>query len=146
MSNVTNYLQPAEIAAYQLRSNQADQAAQRGLFKLANRKSETTQDFGIAQDRANKNWAQTYRRFPSTFARRNVLRSGIYQGARQQSTMDYQNALGDLQRQYDRTMGGYGEQGGDIELQLQMGQEAIVAERNARQQQLASQLNGVMGR
>lgn len=144
MSNVTNYLQPTQIAAYQLRQNQADQAAQRGLFKLANRKSEATQDFGIAQDRANKNWAQTYRQLPSTFARRNILRSGIYQGARQQSTMDFQNALGDLQRQYERTLGGYNEQGGDIELQRQMAQEAIAQERNARQQELASQIMGVM--
>lgn len=144
MSNVTNYLDPAEIAAYNLRERQAGTAAQRGLFKLANRKSETTQDFGLAQDRANRNWAESYRRFPSTFARRNILRSGIYQGARQQSNLDFQNALADLQRQYERTMGGYGEQAGDIELQRNMALEAIAAERNARQAQLAAQLREVM--
>jgi len=144
MSNVTNYLDPTEIAAYDLRQRQAGTAAQRGLYKLANRKSEATQDFGIAQDRANKNWAQTYRQFPSTFARRNILRSGIYQGARQQSNLDFQNALGDLQRQYERSMGNYNEQGGDIELQRDMMLESIASERNARQNQLAAQLREVM--
>jgi hypothetical protein len=144
MSNVTNYLQPAEIAAYELRQQQAGTAAQRGLFKLANRKSETVQDFGLAQDRANKNWARTYRQFPASFARRNVLRSGIYQGARQQSNLDFQQALGDLQRQYERNMGSYNEQGGDIELQRNMALESIAAERNARQSQLATQLREVM--
>jgi hypothetical protein len=144
MSNVTNYLQPAEIAAYELRGQQASTAAQRGLFKLANRKSETTQDFGLAQDRANQGWARTYRQLPSTFARRNILRSGIYQGARKQSNLDFQQALGDLQRQYERNMGSYNEQGGDIELQRNMALESIAAERNARQTQLASQLREVM--
>jgi hypothetical protein len=144
MSNVTNYLGPAEIAAYNLRERQAGEAAQRGLFKLTNRKSEATQDFQLAQDRANKNWAQSYRRFPSMFARRNVLRSGIYSGSRQQANLDFQQALGDLQRQYERTMGGYGEQGGDIELQRNMMLQSIAAERDARQQQLAAQLREVM--
>jgi hypothetical protein len=144
MSNVTNYLQPAEIAAYDLRERQAGQAAQRGLMKLTNRKSEATSDFGLAQDRANRNWAESYRRFPGMFARRNVLRSGIYQGARQQSNLDFQNALADLQRQYNRTMGGYGEQATDIEMQRNMVLEAIAAERNARQAQLAAQLREVM--
>jgi|LakMenEpi03Aug12_release.lakeMendotaPanAssembly.Ray.scaffolds.fasta_scaffold03005_35 hypothetical protein len=144
MSNVTNYLDPAEIAAYDLRQRQIGTAAQRGLYKLTNRKSEATQDFGLAQDRANKNWAESYRRFPGTFARRNVLRSGIYQGARQQSNLDFQNALGDLQRQYERNMGSYNEQGGDIEMQRQMGLESVAAERNARQAQLAAQLREVM--
>lgn len=144
MSNVTNYLDPAEIAAYDLRQRQIGTAAQRGLYKLTNRKSEATQDFGLAEDRANKNWAESYRRFPGTFARRNVLRSGIYQGARQQSNLDFQNALGDLQRQYERNMGSYNEQGGDIEMQRQMGLESVAAERNARQAQLAAQLREVM--
>lgn len=50
------------------------------------------------------------------------------------------NAVGDLNRTYDRQMGGYAENQGDIEMMLNMNRTSVERERNARQQNLASQL------
>lgn len=143
MSNVTNYLGPAEIAAYQLRAQQAETAANRALANLTTQKSYATQDFGLTQDQANRNWAQTYHQLPGAFARRNVMRSGIFQAARQNSAQTFQDALANLQRQYERTMGGYNTQAGDIESIRNMTLQQIEAERLARQEQLAAQLRDV---
>lgn len=144
MSNVTNYLSPEEINAYQTRINQADMGAQRGLTKLGNRRSEATQDFNTNWGRLGRQWDNYQRSLASPYARRNVLRSGIMKRAADDYGLDRANAYGDLQRNYDRTMGGYAESQGDIEMILNMTRQQVEAERAARQAQLASQIQAVM--
>lgn len=143
MSNVTNYLTPEEINAYQSRIDSADLASQRGLSKLGNRRQEATSDFNIGRGRLGTQWDNYQRTLPNQFARRNVLRSGIMGRAINDYAMNRQNADFDLQRSYDRQMGGFGESQGDIELMLKMNRDQVDRERNARQQTLASQIQAV---
>jgi hypothetical protein len=143
MSNVTNYLTPEEINAYQSRIDAADIGSQRALFKLGNRRQEATSDFNIARGRLGTQWDNYQRTLPNQFARRNILRSGLMGRAINEYAMNRQNADFDLQRSYDRQMGGLGESQGDIELMLNMNRTQVDRERNARQQTLASQLQAV---
>lgn len=143
MSNVTNYLNPEEINAYQSRIDNADMAAQRGLTKLGNRRQEATADFNTAYGRLGTQWDNYQRTMPNQFARRNVLRSGIMNRAINDYGLNRANAFGDLQRTSDRQMGGYAENQGDIEMMLKMNRDQVERERNARQQSLASRIQEV---
>lgn len=143
MSNVTNYLTPEEINAYQSRIDNADLAAQRGLSKLGTRRQEATSDFNIARGRIGTQWDNYQRTLPNQFARRNILRSGLMSRAIDDYARNRQNADFDLQRSYDRQMGGYAEGQGDIEMMLNMNRQQVERERNARQQTLASQIQAV---
>jgi hypothetical protein len=134
MSNVTNYLTPEEINAYQTRINNADLAAQRGLTKLGTRRQEATADFNTAYGRLGTQWDNYQRTLPNSFARRNVLRSGIMNRAINDYGTNRANAFGDLQRTSDRQMGGYAENQGDIEMMLKMNRDQVKSERMARQQ------------
>lgn len=143
MSNVTNYLNPEEINAYQSRIDSGDLAAQRGLSKLAARKQEATADFNTGWGRLGTQWDNYQRTLPNQFARRNVLRSGIMGRAINDYGTNRSNAFGDLQKSYDRQMGGYAENQGDIEMMMNMNRTQVERERNARQQSLASQIQAV---
>ena len=143
MSNVTNYLTPEEINAYQSRIDAADMGGQRALFKLGNRRQEATSDYNIARGRMGTQWNNYQRTLPNQFARRNVLRSGIMGRAVNDYAMNRQNANFDLERSYDRQMGGLTENQGDIELMMNMNRQQVERERNARQQTLASQIQAV---
>lgn len=140
MSNVTNYLSPEEINAYQSRIDNADAAAQRGLTKLTSRRQEATSDFNTARGRLGVQWDNYQRSLPGQFAKRNILRSGLMGRAITDYGVNRANAVGDLNRTYDRQMGGYAENQGDIEMMLNMNRTSVERERNARQQNLASQL------
>lgn len=143
MSNVTNYLTPEEINAYQSRIDNADIGSQRALFKLGNRRKEATSDFNTARGRMGTQWNNYQRTLPNQFARRNILRSGIMGRAINEYAMNRQNSDFDLQRSYDRQMGGLTENQGDIELMLNMNRTQVDRDRNARQQTLASQIQAV---
>lgn len=143
--SITNYLGPAEIAAYNLRSQQANTAAARGLSKITNYQKYATQDYGQNRGQAQRNYGLSYRSLPASFARRNVLRSGIYQTARTNQNYDYQQALARMKQNYNRQMGGFQQQIGDINLVQSMTLAQIEAEKAARQEQLASMLNSVQG-
>lgn len=143
--SITNYLGPAEIAAYTLRSQQANTGAARGLSKITNYQKYAGQDFAQNRSQARRNFGLTYRALPASFARRNVLRSGMRETARTNSAYDYQQALNRMRQGYDRQMGGFQEQIGDINLIQSMTLAQIEAEKAARQEQLASQLQNVMG-
>jgi hypothetical protein len=143
MSNVTNYLTPEEINAYQSRIDAADMGGQRALFKLGNRRQEATSDYNIARGRMGTQWNNYQRTLPNQFARRNVLRSGIMGRAVNEYDMNRRNADFDLERSYDRRMGGFGESQGDVELMMNMNRTQVDRERNARQQTLASEIQAV---
>jgi hypothetical protein len=140
MSNVTNYLSPEEINAYQSRIDNADMGAKRALYKLGNRRQEATSDFNTARGRLGTQWDNYQRTLPNQFARRNVLRSGLMGRAINEYDMNRRNADFDLERSYTRQMGGLTENQGDIEMMLGMNRTQVDRDRNARQQTLASQI------
>lgn len=140
MSNVTNYLSPEEINAYQARIDSADTGAQRAMQKLGYRRQEATSDFNTALGRLGTQWDNYQRTLPNQFARRNILRSGLMGRAIDDYAMNRQNADFDLKRSYNRQMGGLNENQQDIELMLNMNRNQVDRERNARQQTLASQI------
>ena len=143
MSNVTNYLTPEEINAYQQRIDTADMGAKRALEKLGTRRQEATSDYNIARGRLGTQWNNYQRTLPNQFARRNVLRSGLMGRAINEYDMNRRNADFDLERSYTRQMGGLTENQGDIELALNFNRTQVDRERQARQQTLASQLQAV---
>ena len=140
MSNVTNYLTPEEINAYQSRIDTADMGSKRALEKLGTRRQEATTDYNIARGRMGTQWDNYQRTLPNQFARRGILRSGLMGRAVNDYAMNRQNADFDLQRSYDRQMGGLTENQGDIELALNFNRTQVDRERQARQQTLASQI------
>jgi hypothetical protein len=143
MSNVTNYLTPEEINAYQQRIDTADMGSKRALEKLGTRRQEATTDYNIARGRMGTQWDNYQRTLPSQFARRNVLRSGLMGRAVDDYAMNRQNADFDLQRSYNRQLGGLTENQGDIEMALNFNRTQVDRERQARQQTLASQVQAV---
>ena len=144
--SITNYLGPAEIAAYSLRSQQANTGAARGLSKITNYQKYANMDYGQNRSDAARNFGLTYRSLPASFARRNVLRSGMRQTARQNSAGDYERAMARMKQGYDRQMGGFQEQSGDINLIQSMTLAQIEAEKAARQEQLAADLSMWQGK
>lgn len=143
MSNVTNYLTPEEINAYQTRANQYDVAAQRGLAKTAYARQIGGIDYGRGQTRLTRNWDKAFKSLPSPYARRNVLRSGIYKQGLGDYGFNRQQAFDDYALQYQRQNEGLSQQEQDIELVRNMGRQQIEAERAARQAALAAQLRGI---
>jgi hypothetical protein len=104
------------------------------LTKLGTRRQEATADFNTAYGRLGTQWDNYQRTLPNSFARRNVLRSGIMNRAINDYGTNRANAFGDLQRTSDRQMGGYAENQGDIEMMLKMNRDQVESERMARQQ------------
>lgn len=144
MSN-TNYFSPQETAAYDLRQQQANEAISRALAALTSRQQFTTQQYGIARSRAGEQFAQDYRQLPGSFAKRGILRSGIYKNARTQQQMGYDQRLSDMERQYNEAMRQFNEQAGNLEWVRNATLQQIETERLARQQAMASDLARLMG-
>jgi hypothetical protein len=143
MSNVTNYLTPEEINAYQTRANQYDVAAQRGLAKTAYARQIGGIDYGRGQTRLNRNWDQAYKGLASPFVRRNILRSGIFQQGLGDYGYNRQQAFDDYALQEQRRQEGLSQQEQDIEFVRAQGRQQIEAERAARQAALAAQLRSI---
>ena len=143
MSNVTNYLNPAEQYAYQTRINNADIAAQRGLSKLAYGRSQSGLDYGIGKTDLTRQWDNYQRSMPGQFARRNVLRSGIYNRAFGNYGYDRQRAFQNLDLANSRQGAGFQQQEDDINAIRQMALNQIEAERATRQAALAAEIQAV---
>jgi len=139
---VTNYLGPEAIAQYDLRSRQTNLAFNRGTSNLTTQKEYSTQDFGLKNAEAQRGYGFNYRALASPFARRGILNSGMMKAARENQQMNYQQSLADMQRMYNRQMGGYNTTQGDMEMIRNFSQEQIIAERNAANSALAAQLRG----
>jgi len=143
MSNTTNYLTPEEINAYQVRRQQADTAFGRQRANLDYQRSIAAQDYGLGKTRLTRSWDQAFRKLPASFARRGVLRSGIYR----QGFGDYQtgreNAASDWEMQNQRRMDAFQNQQNDLELIRNMTLQQIEAEQAARQAGLAAAIRGM---
>jgi len=144
MSN-TNYFSPQEIAAYDLRKRQADEAIGRAIAGITSRRDYATQGYGINVGRAGEQYARNFRQLPGSFARRGVLRSGIYKDARERQTLGYDQQLFDMRRQYEDAMRQLNEQQGNLEFVRNATMEQIDFEKLARQQAMASDLSRLMG-
>lgn len=143
MSNVTNYLSPEEQYAYQTRINQANTAAARGLSKLASQREVTSQDYGLNKAKMLRQWDNYQRSLPSAYARRNVLRSGIYNRGFDNYAYDRGEGFKSLDLQNLRAQSAYKQQEDDINMIQQMALQQIEAERAARQAALAAQIQAV---
>lgn len=143
MSNVTNYLSPEEQYAYQTRMNQANTAAARGLSKLGYQRGITAQDYGLNKARMTRQWDNYQRSLPGAYARRNTLRSGIYNRGFGDYAYDRGEAFKTLDLQNLRAEGTYKQQEDDINMIQQMALQQIEAERLARQAALAAQIQAV---
>jgi hypothetical protein len=143
MSSVTNYLGPEEIAAYGLRQQNADDAYRRGLVKLAQSRDWSAQDYRLNAADLTRQWDGGFRRIPSAFARRGVLRSGISNRGYGEYDWRRQMATRDLNRNFERQQAGFDQQGGDLSFVNSMVQRQIDVERMARQASLAAAIRGV---
>ncbi|MSX06095.1 MAG: hypothetical protein F2801_07800 [Actinobacteria bacterium] len=145
MSNVTNYLSPEEINAYQTRSNQYDLNAQRGLAQNLYTRTQGDIDYGRGTTKLNQSWDQGFKGLPSSYGHRGVLRSGIYQDALQNHLYDRQQAFDDYSLQNQRRLDTLSQQDQNLESQRNVGQQQIESERSARQAGLAARLRQVQG-
>jgi hypothetical protein len=140
MSNVTNYLGPEEINAYQTRANQVDTSFQRGLGRLAYQRGRAAQDFGIGNTRLTRSWDKAQKGLASPYARRNVLRSGIYNQGYKDYALNRTNAFSDYGMEYSRQQDAFKQQQDDLEGNRTMALTQIENERSARQAALAADL------
>ena len=139
MSNVTNYLSPEEINAYQSRIDNADAGYNRSLAKLGSRRQEATSDFNTSRGRLNTQWDNYQRSLGGQFAKRNILRSGLMGRALDEYASNRQNSVSDLERSYDRQVGGFNETQKDMDMLLGMNRIQVDKDRTARQQTLEAQ-------
>lgn len=140
MSNVTNYLTPEEINAYQTRRQAADTSFGRQRANLDYQRSVSGQDYGIGNARIARSWDQAYKQLPSTFARRGILRSGIYNQGYKDYLTNRQNAVSDWELQNTRRMAGFQNQQDDYEAIRNMQLQQIESEQLARQSRLAAEI------
>lgn len=143
MSNTTNYLNPEEINAYQTRANQADTAFQRGMGRLAYQRGRAAEDFGIGNTRLTKSWDKFQTNLPAQYARKNILRSGIYNQGFQDYQLNRTNAFDDYGLNYSRQQDAFNQQNDDLESARNMALTDIENQRAARQSNLAAQIRGV---
>lgn len=140
MSNTTNHLTPEEINAYQTRRQGVNTVFGRQRANLDYQRGVSGQDYGLGNTRIARSWDEAYRKLPSSFARRGILRSGIYN----QNFGDYktnrENATGDWELQNARRMAGYQNQQDDYEANRTMQLNQIEAEQGARQSRLAAEI------
>lgn len=143
MSNVTNYLSPEEINAYQIRRQQANTAYGRTRSNVDYLRSIAGQDYGTGKSRMTRTWDQAFSALPANYARRNVLRSGIFNRGFGDYQTGRENAFSDYALKNQRQMDQYQRQADDLELirNLTLGQ--IDAEEAARRANLASQLRSI---
>ena len=140
MSNVTNYMSPEEINAYQTRANQTDTAFQRGLGRLAYQRGRAAQDFGIGNTRLTRSWDKAQKGLASPYVRRNVLRSGIYNKGYQDYALNRTNAFDDYVLNYSRQQNAFDQQNTDLEMTRTMSLTDIENQRATRQAALAADL------
>ena len=143
MSNTSNYMSPEEINAYQVRRQQADTAFGRGRANLDYQRGIQGQDYGIGNTRIARSWDQAFRQLPSSFARRGILRSGIYDQGFGDYKTNRENATFDWDLQNNRRMSGFQNQQDDLEAVRIMQNQQINAEENARRASLAATLRGL---
>ena len=140
MSNVTNYLGPEEINAYQTRANQVDTSFQRGMGRLAYQRGRAAQDFGTGNTRLTTSWNKAQKSLPSQYARKNILRSGIYDQGYKDYALNRTNAFADYGMEYSRQNDAFKQQQDDLEMGRTMSLTQIENERLARQAALAADL------
>ena len=140
MSNVTNYLGPEEINAYQTRANQADTGFQRGMARLVYQRGRAAEDFGRGNTRLVRSWDKFQTGLPSQYARKNILRSGIYNKAYEDYALNRTNAFSDYGLDYSRQQDAFKQQQDDLEMNRTMSLTDIENQRSARQAALAADL------
>jgi hypothetical protein len=143
MSNVRNYMSPEEINVYQTRRQQADTAYGRSRANIDYSRSIAGVDYGLAKSRGTRSWDKAYKGLPSNYARRGILRSGIYNKGYKDYLTSRENAETDLTMGNRRQMDQYERQNADLELVRNMTQQQIEAERLAAEASLASRLRGL---
>jgi len=143
MSNVTNYLSPEEINAYQTRRQQADTAYGRTRANIDYLRSLGGVDYGLAKSRKTAAWDKAFKGLASPYARRGILRSGIYNTGYRDYNTARENAEFDMELANRRQMDQYQRQADDLELIRNMTLQQIESEQNARQSSLAAQLRGI---
>mgnify|MGYP007125156356 CR=1 FL=1 len=143
MSNTSNYMSPEEINMYQVRRQQADTAFGRGRANLDFQRGIQGQDYGIGNARIARSWDQAFRQLPSSFARRGILRSGIYNQGFGDYKTNRENADFDWNLQNNRRMGGFQNQQDDLEAVRTMQNQQIDSQENARRASLAATLRGL---
>ena len=143
MSNAYSYLTPEEINAYQTRIQQADTAYGRGRSNIDYLRSIAGQDYGLGKTKMTRSWDQSFRGLPSSYARRGVMRSGIYNRGFRDYTTQREQAFSDLGLANQRQMDQYQRQQDDLELIRNMTVQQIEAERAARNASLAATLRGL---
>lgn len=143
MGTVQNYLSPEEINAYQSRIDNADTAYQRGLARLAYQRGTAQQDYGIAQTRATRQWDKAFGSLSSPYARRGVLRSGIFNRGFQDYGLNRQQSFADLDLANQRRQDGFNQSEDDLNLVHNMALTQVERERVARQAALAAQLRSI---
>ena len=143
MSNTSNYMSPEEINMYQVRRQQADTAFGRGRANLDYQRGIATQDYNLGRPRITRSWDQAFKQLPSNFARRGLLRSGVYNQGFKDYQTNRENAFSDWELQNTRRMGGFQNQQDDFEAMRTMQLQQIEAEQNARRAALAAQLRGL---
>ena len=145
MSDVTNYLSPEEINAYQTRSNQYDLNTQRGLGQNQYTRTIGDIDYGRGTTKLTRSWDQGFKGLPGSYARRGALRSGIYQKALANQAYDRTQAFDDYSLQNQRRGDALTRQDQDLESTRTVGQNQIIQERQARQAGLAARLRVAQG-
>jgi hypothetical protein len=140
MSNTSNYMSPEEINMYQVRRQQADTAFGRGRANLDYQRGIATQDYGLGKPRLARSWDKAFKQLPGSFARRGLLRSGVYNQGFGDYRTDRENAENDWDLQNNRRMAGFQNQQDDFESVRTMQLQSIEAERLARQAALSSNI------
>lgn len=140
MSNVTNYMSPEELNAYAVRRQQANTLYSRQRSNLDYQRGNSEQDRGIGNARIGYSWDQAFKKLPGAFARRGILRSGLYNKGYSDYNYNRENADFDFNRQANRRMEGYQNQQDDYEAGRTMGLTQIDSEQNARQAALSAEI------
>lgn len=143
MSNVTNYLSPEEINAYQSRTDYTNTTAMRGLGRLDYQRGIADQDFARGQTKMAYQWDKQFKGLGGGYAKRGLLRSGAYQRRLGDYAYDRGQAQDDYRLGNQRQNEGFNNQQQDIELMQGMSLSQVDRERQARQATLASQLRSV---
>ena len=143
MADVTNYMTPEEINAYQTRRNQTDTSAMLGLAKNTYARTQAGIDQGIDRTKFAKSWDEQYRTLGNQGARRGILRSGIQKRAEGNYGWARGQAQNDMDLAQTRQTYGFNQQATDIGTMQTFAQDQIESERLARQSRLAAQIQGV---
>lgn len=135
-------LQPSEILSYGQQRRSAFQNALSGINQVGRQTAQLDADYGLNFNQAQRQWDNSRVSFPTSFNRRGLMTSGIYNRAMREFDTSRQESFGKLARDYYNQRANYANMANDYQQNYETNYADVADNERLRRAMIAGNITG----